>query len=165
VGEGDLVICRAHCYSDGYWADVARTYHVGVPDREKRRIFEAVFAARDAALAAIQPGVPASRVDATARRSLESRGFEAEFLHPAGHGAGFSAMDYAARPRLHPKSEDVLEPGMVLKLEPGVYVDGIGGVRLADMVAVGNNGPEVLTPFQWDVSQVEISKEEKVNAL
>jgi len=101
--------------------------------------------------------VRASDIDQAARRVLCELGFGHEFVHPAGHGAGFAASDYNARPRLHPKSEDVLEAGMVLKLEPGVYVKGVGGVRKADMVAVTDHGPEVLTPFHWDLDQVELA--------
>ncbi|MGI8992093.1 MAG: M24 family metallopeptidase [Bryobacteraceae bacterium] len=157
IETGDLVTIRCHSYADGYWADVTRTYHMGAVDEVKRSMFEAVLAARDAALGTVQPGVKASDVDRGARRVLEDRGFGPAFKHPAGHGAGFGAADHAARPRIHPKSDDVLETGMVLKLEPGVYLNDLGGVRKADMVAVTEDGPEILTPFHWNLEQLTLN--------
>lgn len=158
IERGDLVTVRCHSYTDGYWADITRTYHLGPPDNDTERMFEAVFAARAAALDAIRPGVRASAVDRAARQVFESRGFGPAFKHPAGNGAGFGAIDHAARPRLHPKSEDILEPGMVLKLEPGIYV-GDQGIRKADMVAVTDGEPLVLSRFQWDLNELVLNRE------
>jgi Xaa-Pro dipeptidase len=157
IEAGDTVICRCHCYSDGYWADVARTYHIGPLQTMLRRMFDAVLASRDEALKAIRPGARGADVHNAARGVLERHGFGAACPHPTGHGAGFGAADYSERPRLHPQSEDVLTPGMVVKLEPGIYVDGVGGVRHADMVAVGEDGPEVLTPLHWEAHDMRIN--------
>jgi len=157
IEPGDLVTLRCHAYADGYWADITRTYHIGPIDEHKQQLFEAIFAARDAALEAIRPGAKAADIDRAARSVLESRGLGSAFKHPAGHGAGFGSADYAARPRLHPLSDDVLDTGMVLKLEPGVYLDGYGGVRKSDMVAVTANGPEVLTRFQWTLGDLTVN--------
>jgi Xaa-Pro aminopeptidase len=154
---GDLIILRCHSYADGYWADITRTYHIGPIDEHRQRLFAAVFEARDAALAAMRPGAKASDVDSAARHIMDSHGFGAAFKHPAGHGAGFGATDHAARPRLHPKSEDVLQPGMVLKLEPGVYLENYGGIRKADMVAITEDGAEVLTPFHWVLGDLQLN--------
>jgi Xaa-Pro dipeptidase len=110
-------------------------------------MYEAVFAARDAALRAIAPGKNASEIDHAARSVLESRGFGPAFKHSTGHGVGFSAIDADALPRLHPKSSDVLETGMVFNVEPAIYLDEVGGIRHCDMVAVTANGAELLTPF------------------
>ncbi len=153
---GDLVIVRCHSYADGYWADTTRTYHVGPIEQRKQQMFDAVFAARDAVLAGIRPGVRGAELDRIARRLFESHGFGAAFRHPTGHGAGFGALDYTARPRLHPKSDDVLEAGMIVKIEPGVYLEECGGVRKSDMVAVTENGAEVLTPFHWSTRDVTL---------
>ncbi len=155
--SGDLVIIRCHCYADGYWADIARTYHVGAMDEKERNMFAAVFAARDAALAIMRPGVRAAEVDRAAREVLEAHGLGAAFKHPAGHGAGFGAADPGARPRLHPKSDDVLKPGMVLKLEPGVYLEQHGGIRKADMIAITEEGAEVLSPFHWSLDELVLN--------
>jgi len=154
---GDLVILRCHSYADGYWADIARTYHIGPLQGRKQQMFEAVFAARDAVLAAIRPGVRAADLDQIARSVFELHDLGAAFKHPTGHGAGFGALDHTARPRLHPKSDDVLEAGMILKLEPGAYLEEHGGVRKSDMVAVTEDGAELLTPFQWKLTEVTLN--------
>jgi Xaa-Pro aminopeptidase len=151
---GDLVILRCHSYADGYWADITRTYHIGPLDERGQRVFAAVFESRDAALAAMRLGARAADIDRAARQVTESHGFGAAFKHPAGYGAGFGATDHAARPRLHPKSDDVLQAGMVLKLELGLYLENYGGVRTADMVAITENGAEVLTPFHWSLDEL-----------
>ena len=157
IQSSDLVILRCHCYADGYWADITRTYHAGEMDERKRQVFGAVFAARDAALAALRPGVRAADVDRAARDVLEAHGLGPAFKHPAGHGAGFGAADLSARPRLHPSSEDVLKSGMVLKLEPGVYVENYGGIRNADMVTITEDGAEVMSPFHWNLDELVLN--------
>jgi Xaa-Pro aminopeptidase len=131
--EGDLVIVRCHCYADGYWADIARTYHIGAVDPAKKPMFDAVLDARCAVLEALQPGIKAGELDEIARRAIDAHGFGAFIKHPTGHGTGFGALEHTARPRLHPKSTDVIEEGMVLKVEPGIYIEGRGGVRKADI--------------------------------
>jgi Xaa-Pro aminopeptidase len=157
IQAGDLVILRCHCYADGYWADIARTYHIGPLEGPKLQLFEAVLAARDAVLAAIRPGARAADLDQIARTVFESRDLGAAFKHPTGHGVGFGALDHTARPRLHPKSNDVLEAGMILKLEPGAYLEEHGGVRESDMVAVTENGAELLTPFHSKLAEVTLN--------
>ncbi|HET7469549.1 MAG TPA: M24 family metallopeptidase, partial [Gemmatimonadales bacterium] len=119
-----------------------------------RDLFEAVLAARRAALDAVAPGVRASEVDRAARDELASRGLGAAFRHGTGHGVGFAAIDHNARPRLHPRSSDVLEPGMVFNLEPAVYLDGRGGLRHCDLVAVHSEGAELLTPFHTRLEEL-----------
>lgn len=156
IEPGDMVILRCHCYADGYWADLARTYHVGPLAGEERRMFDAVLTARDAVLSAIRPGVRAAELDHVARSVLEARSLGPAFKHATGHGAGFGALDHTARPRLHPKSDDVLEPGMVLKIEPSIYLEGLGGVRESNMVVVTENGAELLTPFHWSVEETTL---------
>jgi Xaa-Pro aminopeptidase len=157
IEAGDLVILRCHSYADGYWADIARTYFVGVLPQAKRRMFDAVLIARDAVLSAIRPGVKAAELDHIARSVLEARSLGAAFKHATGHGAGFGALDHTARPRLHPKSDDVLEPGMVLNVEPSVYIRELGGVRESSMVAVTENGVEILSPFHWGVDDATLN--------
>jgi Xaa-Pro aminopeptidase len=152
---GDLVILRCQSYADGYWADITRTYHIGPLDERGQRVFAAVFESRDAALAAIRVGARAADIDRAAREVTESHGLGAAFKHPAGYGAGFGATDHTARPRLHPKSDDVLQAGMVLKLELGLYLENYGGVRTADMVAITENGAEVLTPFHSSLDELQ----------
>ena len=117
-------------------------------------MYEAIFLARDAALDAIAPGVPAADVDARARRVLDSCGFGAGFEHGLGHSVGYAAIDHNARPRLHPASPDRLETGMVFNIEPAIYIPYLGGIRHCDMVAMSDKGPELLTPFQADLRSI-----------
>lgn len=157
VAEGDLVLIHCNSYVGGYWTDITRTYTLGGVDSHKRKLYEAVFRARDAALACIRPGVTGAEVDRAARDSIEGDGFGDHFSHATGHGVGFAAIDHDAVPRLHPASQDRLEPGMVVNVEPAIYIEHFGGIRHCDMVAVTAHGPEVLTAFHSTVSELELT--------
>jgi len=156
--EHELVLVHCNSYADGYWTDITRTYCLGEPDQSQRAMYDAVFAARGAALAAIRAGVRAADADAAAREVLTSRGFGALFKHSTGHGVGFAAIDAGAQPRLHPASSDVLLAGMVCNVEPAIYVDGQGGIRHCDVVAVSEHGCEVLTPFHASMADLVIEE-------
>jgi Xaa-Pro aminopeptidase len=147
IRTGDLVLTHCNSHADGYWTDITRTWCMGQPSHRQQQIYEAIFEARQAAMAAIRPGVEVRNVDRAARDVMRAHGFAENFKHPTGHGVGFAAIDHNARPRLHPASEDRLESGMVFNVEPAAYFDGFGGVRHCDMVAVTPRGCEVLTPF------------------
>ncbi|HEX5438068.1 MAG TPA: Xaa-Pro peptidase family protein [Gemmatimonadaceae bacterium] len=153
---GRLVLVHCNSYVDGFWTDITRTYHLGEPEERSRRMYDAVFAARAAALSAIRPGVRAADVDRAARDVLAARGFGDAFKHSTGHGVGFAAINHNARPRLHPASGDTLESGMVFNVEPAVYFDGYGGLRQCDVVAATDEGCELLTPFQGRVEELMI---------
>ncbi len=148
IEAGDLVLIHCNSYADGHWTDITRTFSIGEPDIRGRAIREAVFAAREAALGALAPGVPAAHIDVAARTELRARGFGPQFTHSTGHGIGFSAIDGNAQPRLHPKSPDTIQAGMVFNIEPAVYIKKFGGIRHCDMVAVSDTGAELLTDFQ-----------------
>jgi Xaa-Pro aminopeptidase len=156
IEAGDLILIHCNSYVDGYWTDITRTFCMGRPDERKREMYEAVFAARQAALEAIRPGVKAATVDQAARSVLSDYGFRKQFKHGLGHGVGFAAINHNASPRLHPASEDVLEPGMIFNIEPAVYFDGVAGIRHCDMVLLTDHGPEVLTPFQSTLESLTI---------
>jgi Xaa-Pro aminopeptidase len=96
--------------------------------------------------------VRASEVDLAARDVLRRQGFEKEFSHSLGHGVGFASISANARPRIHPKSDEVLETGMTFNIEPAVYLEGYGGARHCDMVAVTESGMQLLTGFQLIVA-------------
>lgn len=147
VRRGDLVLTHCNSHADGYWTDITRTYCMDRPSRDQQRIYEAVFEARQAAFEAIRPGVIASEVDRAAREVMRSRGFADQFKHGTGHGVGFCAIDHNAMPRIHPKSGDVLETGMVFNVEPAAYDESFGGLRHCDMVAVTATAWELLTNF------------------
>jgi Xaa-Pro aminopeptidase len=146
--EHDLVLVHCNSHVHGYWTDITRTYCLGAPNDRQRRMYDAVFEARQAALNAIKPGARARDVDQAARGVMARRDFGNQLVTPLGHGVGFAAVDHNAKPRLHPKSNDVLEPGMVFNIEPGIYFKGECGMRHCDMVVVTEFGAEVLTPFQ-----------------
>src|SRR5689334_49123 len=156
IEPGDLVLIHCNSYVDGYWTDITRTFCLGAPDDRKRRMYEAIFAAREAALARIEPGVRAAEVDRAAREVLSQCGFEKEFKHGLGHGVGFAAINHNAPPRLHPASDDVLEPGMIFNIEPAIYIDNFGGMRHCDMVLLADDGPQLLTPFQSTMQSLTI---------
>jgi Xaa-Pro aminopeptidase/Xaa-Pro dipeptidase len=145
--SGDLVMIHANTCGDGYWTDITRTWVVGEPSPEQTRMTDAIAEARRAAFAQIRPGTAASAVDAAAREVLDNRGFGPNFKHSTGHGVGFAAADGNARPRIHPKSPDVLEAGMTFNIEPAIYIEGVGGMRHCDVVACTASGVELLTDF------------------
>jgi Xaa-Pro aminopeptidase len=148
------VLTHCNSYADGYWTDITRTYCIGPLGERQRGMYEAVFAAREAALEAIRPGVKASAVDRAAREVMRAHGLGREFKHATGHGVGFAAINHNALPRLHPASPEILETGMVFNVEPAAYISGFGGLRQCDMVAVTPNGVELLTPFQSAVQEL-----------
>ncbi len=157
--QADLVLIHCNSYADGFWTDITRTYSIGEPETRAVEIYDAVLEARAAALKAIRPGVRASEVDHAARETLARRGFAKEFKHSTGHGVGFAAISANARPRIHPKSDEVLESGMVFNVEPAVYIEGFGGIRHCDIAAVTGSGVEVLTAFQHSLEDLVITKE------
>jgi Xaa-Pro aminopeptidase len=157
VALGELVLVHANSYVDGYWTDVTRTYCLGTPDDRQRAMYDAVFEARRVALDSIRPGVSGQAVDSAARDVLTTRGFGPAFKHATGHGVGFDAIDHNARPRLAPGSNDILQPGMVCNVEPAIYLEGYGGLRHCDMVAVTDTGARVLTPFQANIGELTIT--------
>ena len=161
IEYGDLALVHCNSYADGYWTDITRTYTVGNPKERQHRIQDAVFAAREAAFARIAPGALAVDVDTAAREVLREHGFGPEFKHGAGHGVGFGAISAGDRPHIHPKSTDVLEAGMVFNVEPAVYIDGYGGVRHCDMVAVTDSGYDLLTPFQCKPEELVLHSEDE----
>jgi Xaa-Pro aminopeptidase len=157
IAAGEPVLIHCNSYVDGYWTDLTRTYVLGEPDARLRRMFDAVAAARAAAFDAIRPGAHACDVDKAARSVLADAGYGEAFRHATGHGVGFNAIDHSAWPRIHPCSEEVLEEGMIFNVEPAIYIEGVGGVRDCNMVAVTAGGDELLSPFhltrdEWCIS-------------
>lgn len=126
-----------------YCSDMTRTIHVGRVDRVARRVYEAVREAQQAGLDAVRPGVTVEEVDRAARRTLSRARLAQYFTHSTGHGVG---LEIHERPRLARGGTDVLQPGMVITIEPGVYIPGKYGVRIEDMVVVTEEGCDVLTP-------------------
>lgn len=135
----------------GYRSDLTRCWFTGPPTRRMRQVYEVVLAAQQAAIAAIRPGVNCREIDAIARGIIRDAGFGRRFGHGLGHGFG---LDIHESPRLSPLSDQVLESGMVLTVEPGIYIPGRFGVRIEDDILVTSDGHEVLTsvPREFDAA-------------
>lgn len=127
---------------NGYCSDMTRTVVLGRADREQRRLYQAVHDAQSAAIAAVEPGRTAGAVDEAARSTLRSAGLARFFTHSTGHGVGLEIHEL---PRIAARQTDVLQPGMIITIEPGIYLGGRHGVRIEDMVLVTGRGCEVLT--------------------
>ena len=127
----------------GYCSDMTRTVHLGKADAREQHMYDAVLRAQLAALNKIRPGIAVSAVDAAARETLDHAGYGKFFTHSTGHGVGIEIHE---PPRLAGKQRRKLRAGMVITVEPGVYIPGEGGIRIEDMVLVTERGSEVLTP-------------------
>jgi Xaa-Pro aminopeptidase len=127
----------------GYASDMTRTFGLGKLDAKVRRMYRAVLDSQLAAIAAVRPGASCAQVDRAARGVLRGYGLEKLFVHSTGHGLG---LEIHERPRVGRKEATKLEPGMAITIEPGVYQEGIGGIRIEDTVVVTTNGCEILTP-------------------
>ncbi len=140
--QGELVIFDLGAILAAYAADMTRTVYLGRPTRQVRKYYEAVREAQEEAIAAIRPGRQGSEVDGVARRALARRGLARYFTHGTGHGVG---LEIHERPRLARNEKVRLKAGCVVTAEPGIYIEGFGGVRVEDTVLVGAEGAEVLT--------------------
>src|SRR2546430_6745904 len=138
-----FVVCDFGVILAGYCSDMTRTMHVGRPTSEARRIYEAVRQAQQAAIEAVQPGVTAGEVDQAARKLFKKSNLDRYFTHSTGHGVGLRIHEGT---RIPTGEEEIMHPGMVITIEPGVYIPGKFGVRIEDMVVVTERGCQVLTP-------------------
>jgi Xaa-Pro aminopeptidase len=145
IRQGDTVIVQIEIAINGYWAELTRTFFAGTISDEWRNAHQACMMAQNAALKLILDGAMARDIDKMARYILEQAGFGKYFKHGLGHGFGFQAINHAAIPKLHPVSNTVLRSGMVHNIEPAVYIEGQGGIRLNDNVVVRIDGNEVLS--------------------
>jgi Xaa-Pro aminopeptidase len=138
----------------GYCSDMTRTVHVGSAGRVERNWYEAVLEAELVGIAAVRPGVTAGEVDEAARSVLRKAKLDRYFTHSTGHGVG---LEIHEPPRLGKMQAEKLVAGMVVTIEPGIYVPGKGGIRIEDMVVVTGNGCEVLTPVTKNLIEVKAS--------
>jgi len=143
IAPGGFVVCDFGVILAGYCSDQTRTVWVGAPSKESQDAYAAVREAQEAAIAAVRPGVSVGEVDAAARKVLRKAGLGRYFTHSTGHGVG---LEIHEAPRVAAGQKEVLQPGMVITIEPGVYFPAKWGVRIEDMVAVREGGCEVLTP-------------------
>ena len=147
IKPGGFVVCDFGVILEGYCSDQTRTVWVGEVSADGRQAYEAVREAQQAAIDAVRPGITCGEVDEAARKVLRKAGMGKHFTHSTGHGVG---LEIHEAPRVAAGQKEVLKPGMVITIEPGVYFPGKWGVRIEDMVAVTASGCEVLTPTSKD---------------
>ena len=143
IPRNGFVVCDFGVILTGYCSDMTRTVYVGRPTGEARRVYESVRRAQQAAIEAVQPGVVVGEIDRVARKLLKTNNLDRYFTHSTGHGVG---LEIHEPPRIAAGQAEVLRPGMVITIEPGVYIPGKFGVRIEDMVVVTERGCQVLTP-------------------
>lgn len=154
VDSGQLVVIDWGAVLGGYCSDCTRTVYVGEgePSAHERDIYDLVLRAQLAGLDAIAPAADGPAVDGIARSIIDAAGHGEQFGHGLGHGVG---LDIHEAPRLSRRSDSVLEVGMVVTVEPGVYLPGEFGVRIEDLVVVGEDGPTILTGLSKELMVVE----------
>jgi Xaa-Pro aminopeptidase len=143
VPADGFVVCDFGVILAGYCSDRTRTVYVGRPSREARRVYEAVQEAQQAGLESVRAGRRVGEVDSAARKLLQKQGLAKYFTHSTGHGVG---LEIHEAPRIAAEQTELLKPGMVITVEPGVYVPGRWGVRIEDLAVVTEHGCEVLAP-------------------
>ena len=138
LAEGDFLTMDFGCMYQGYCSDMTRTIHIGLQvDAEQQKVYDTVLRAQLAALAAIRPGMVCSDVDKVARDMIAEAGYGAYFGHGLGHSVGLFIHE---EPRFSMKCDAVLKPGVVITVEPGIYLPGKFGVRIEDMIVVTEDG-------------------------
>jgi Xaa-Pro aminopeptidase len=143
LAANELLLIDMGALRDGYSSDMTRMAFLGRPSSKVRRLYRAVLEAQLAAIAAVRENVTAEAIDRAARRVLGQHGLERAFVHSTGHGLGLEVHE---RPRLGRKDRTRLQAGMAITIEPGVYLQEFGGIRIEDTVVVTRNGCEILTP-------------------
>jgi Xaa-Pro dipeptidase len=143
IAAGDIVMVELATVVDGYWSDLTYVSVAGEPNERQREVHNRVLEAQQAAAERMRPGVPFSEPDRAARQVLEKAGLGQYFVHITGHGVGLRYHEFI--PFLMPGATGTLEAGMVSSVEPGVYIQDFGGIRIEDDVAVGADGPIFLS--------------------
>lgn len=142
IAEGEPVVIDMGAVVDGYSADLTRTIVIGQPDSTFQERYASVLEAQLAALAGIRPGMSGREADAVARESLTGSGFGEAFIHGLGHGVGLLVHE---SPSLGKMSDDILQPGQIVTIEPGIYLEGWGGIRIEDLCVVTDSGLDALS--------------------
>lgn len=152
LGRGEPILFDWGARLNAYCSDTTRTVVMGRPDDQFKKVFDTVVEARDLAIAAVRAGASGTQVDKIARDHIDRNGFAGKFGHGLGHGTGLAVHE---APRLSPIKDQRLEAGMIVTVEPGIYLPGWGGIRMENQVVVRETGAQVLnagTPFDPLVS-------------
>ena len=153
IRRGDFVTIDMGATYKGYCSDITRTFIVGSPSEKQRTIYETVLEANETALPEIRAGAKGIDVDRIARDIITKAGYEAGFIHSLGHGVGLEVHE---PPSLSQMSKDILNVGNIVSNEPGIYVKGLGGVRVEDTVLVTSSGPDRLTKFDKGLDAMRV---------
>lgn len=153
IEEGDLLTLDFGCIYKGYCSDMTRTICVGKANERQKEIYNIVLKAQKAALEAIKPGAVCKDIDKIARDIITEAGYGDNFGHGLGHAVGLEVHE---NPRLNSIDDSVLEAGMVVTDEPGIYIPGFGGVRIEDIVLVTEDGKEVLSSSPKELIELEV---------
>jgi Xaa-Pro aminopeptidase len=140
--KNDIVLCDIGALVDGYCSDLTRTFFLGNITSLGRTVYDTVARAQRLAIEAVKPGVKTAQIDRIARDEIERAGYGRRFIHSTGHGVG---VEIHESPYVGPASTETLEPGMIITVEPGIYLQGWGGVRIEDTLLVTETGYEILT--------------------
>jgi Xaa-Pro aminopeptidase len=146
-----ILLLDMGAFRDGYASDMTRMVHIGPATPKYKRAYKAVLEAQLAAIAAVKAGVTTDSVDRAARNTLRKHGLDREFIHSTGHGLG---LEIHEQPRIGRKDKTKLAPGMAITIEPGVYIEGWGGIRIEDTVLVTQNGCDILTPTSKELREI-----------
>jgi len=136
IEKGDFVTIDFGCVFGGYCSDMTRTIVMGEASSKQKEIYDVVLMAQKKAIDTIKPGIPCKEIDKAARDVITKAGYGENFGHSLGHSVGIEIHE---NPNFSPKSEDVCEIGNVITVEPGIYIDGFGGVRIEDVVVIGES--------------------------
>ncbi|MCX7747489.1 MAG: Xaa-Pro peptidase family protein [Clostridia bacterium] len=142
IVSGDVITLDFGAVYQNYCSDMTRTVFLGNPDEEMRKIYHIVLEARQKAAEGARKGLTGREIDSVARGIITKEGYEKNFGHGLGHGVGLEVHE---EPRLSPSGNIVMQNGMVVTVEPGIYINNIGGVRIEDMVVIEDHKPQVLT--------------------
>jgi Xaa-Pro aminopeptidase len=142
---GDLIIMDGGVWHEGYASDITRTIAIGEPSAEARKIYDLVLAANQAGRLYARPEATGEEIDQAARKVIADGGYAAQFIHRTGHGLG---LEIHEPPYIVAGSQEPLAPGTTFTIEPGIYVDGLCGVRIEDDVVITGEGAESLTSFE-----------------
>lgn len=153
VGEAPFILIDWGAKYRGYASDLTRVLITGKVSQEFRKVYQIVRDAQQKAIDAIRPGVPCSEIDAEARNYIAKAGYGDCFGHGLGHGIGLNIHE---GPSFHASCQTILKPGMIITVEPGIYVKGWGGVRIEDDVLVTRNGCEVITDVERELDQMYV---------
>lgn len=146
---GDAITLDMGCIKENYCSDMTRTVFLGQPSPKQRQVYELVRQANLAAIAAVKPGARFCDVDKAARDTIAAAGYGERFLHRTGHAIGLECHEFGD---VSQSNTDLLEPGMIFSIEPGVYLEGEFGIRIEDLVLVTQDGCEVLNRLTKDLT-------------